>query len=477
MSESSADTTLDGTPRSVRVLVVDNDIVHARTMGEGLERLGYHVVVAGGGNEGAGRLAAESLDGVVTDLMMNDIGGLEILKKAKEAAAETEVIVVTGHGTIPSAVEAMQQGAFTYLQKPLDLNHLRAAVEKASAGISLRLQNIELNRRLDERFGFEGVVGSSPQMLAVIERLKRIAPTDATVLIPGATGTGKELAAREVHRLGRRADRPIVTVNCAAIPDTLIESELFGYEKGAFTGATSNRSGLIEAADGGTLFLDEIGELPLAAQARLLRYIQEGEIRRIGSVTSKKVDARLICATHRNLRMLSDSGQFREDLFYRIDVLRLDIPALRERGADIVDMAEWLIERQANKLGMMTKPLSQRSLELLERHRWPGNVRELQNVIERALVMSTSGELELTVSNEVETTRRHNQGGLDVSQDSPELPTSNELSLEDYFQRFVLEHQDAMNETELAQKLGISRKCLWERRQRFGLPRQKQKSA
>ena len=316
-----------------------------------------------------------------------------------------------------------------------------------------------------------------PAMTALQRDVERVAQTDSTVLIAGETGTGKELAAREVHRLGKRADRPIVTVNCAAIPDTLIESELFGYEKGAFTGATSNRSGLIEAADGGTLFLDEIGELPLAAQARLLRYIQEGEIRRIGSVTSKKVDARLICATHRNLRMLADSGQFREDLFYRIDVLRLDIPALRERGADIVDMAEWLIERQANKLGMMTKPLSQRSLELLGRHHWPGNVRELQNVIERALVMSTSDELELTVSNDVATTTRHDQGGLDISQDSPALPTSNELSLEDYFQRFVLEHQDAMNETELAQKLGISRKCLWERRQRFGLPRQKQKSA
>lgn len=316
-----------------------------------------------------------------------------------------------------------------------------------------------------------------PAMTALQRDVERVAQTDSTVLIAGETGTGKELASREVHRLGRRADRPIITVNCAAIPDTLIESELFGYEKGAFTGATSNRSGLIEAADGGTLFLDEIGELPLPAQARLLRYIQEGEIRRIGSVTSKKVDARLICATHRNLRMLADSGQFREDLFYRIDVLRLDIPALRDRGADIVDMAEWLIERQANKLGMMTKPLSQRSLELLGRHRWPGNVRELQNVIERALVMSSGDELELTISNDVATTTRSDQDGLDVSQDSPALPNSDELSLEDYFQRFVLEHQDAMNETELAQKLGISRKCLWERRQRFGLPRRKQKSA
>lgn len=318
---------------------------------------------------------------------------------------------------------------------------------------------------------------SCPAMTALQSDMERVAQTDSTVLIAGETGTGKELAAREVHRLGRRASRPIVTVNCAAIPDTLIESELFGYEKGAFTGATSNRSGLIEAADGGTLFLDEIGELPLSAQARLLRYIQEGEIRRIGSVKSKKVDARLICATHRNLRMLADNGQFREDLFYRIDVLRLEIPALRERGADIVNMAEWLIDRQAHKLGVMSKPLSQHSLHLLQRHRWPGNVRELQNVIERALVMSTSDELELAVSNDVETTPRNDQDGLDVSQGSPALPTSDELSLEDYFQRFVLEHQDAMNETELAQKLGISRKCLWERRQRFGLPRRKQKSA
>ena len=318
---------------------------------------------------------------------------------------------------------------------------------------------------------------SCPAMTTLQRNLERVAQTDSTLLIAGETGTGKELAAREVHRLGRRSSRPIVTVNCAAIPDTLIESELFGYEKGAFTGATSNRSGLIEAADGGTLFLDEIGELPLAAQARLLRYIQEGEIRRIGSVTSKKVDARLICATHRNLRMLAHNGQFREDLFYRIDVLRLDIPALRERGVDIVNMAEWLIQRQAHKLGVMTKSLSQRSLELLQRHRWPGNVRELQNVIERALVMSTSDELELTVSNDVETRARNDQDRLDVSEGPTAPPTSDELSLEDYFQRFVLEHQDAMNETELAQKLGISRKCLWERRQRFGLPRKKQKSA
>jgi transcriptional regulator with PAS, ATPase and Fis domain len=274
-----------------------------------------------------------------------------------------------------------------------------------------------------------------------------------------------------------RGDKPIVTVNCAAIPETLIESELFGYEKGAFTGATSNRLGLIEAADGGTLFLDEIGELPVAAQARLLRFIQEGEIRRIGSVSSKRVDVRLICATHRNLAELAARGEFREDLFYRIDVLRLDIPPLREREGDIIAMANWFIDKQAAKLGVPAKPLSEDSRDILAAHHWPGNVRELQNVIERGLVMSRGADLHISLpaATATQADQPLPKSGSEVTQSADE--PNGELSLEDYFQRFVLQHQDAMNETELAQKLGISRKCLWERRQRFGIPRQKQKTA
>jgi len=307
--------------------------------------------------------------------------------------------------------------------------------------------------------------------------IQRIALTDSTALIVGETGTGKELAARQIHLSGARAHQPIVTVNCAAIPDTLIESELFGYEKGAFTGATSNRIGLIEAADGGTLFLDEIGELPLAAQARLLRFIQEGEIRRIGSVTSKKVDVRLICATHRDLAKLAARNEFRRDLFYRIDVLRLTIPPLRERREDIIAMANWFIQEQAHKLSIPQRPLSSASEQALLLHPWPGNVRELQNVIERALVMSSGNQLDITFSNSPEPAQQFD--GADAASPSPQGVEGvvEELSLEDYFQRFVLEHQDAMNETELAHKLGISRKCLWERRQRFGIPRKKQKTA
>jgi DNA-binding NtrC family response regulator len=317
-------------------------------------------------------------------------------------------------------------------------------------------------------------------MQTLQDHIGRVARTDSTVLIIGETGTGKELAAREVHRIGARADQPVVPVNCAAIPDTLIESELFGYEKGAFTGATSNRVGLIEAADGGTLFLDEIGELPLAAQARLLRFMQEGEIRRIGSVTSKKVDVRLICATHRDLSALASRNEFRQDLFYRVDVLRLNIPPLRDRGDDVLAMANWFVEQQSHKLGIPAKPLSKNSQMLLEQHHWPGNVRELQNVIERALVMSTGPTLQLTLSTSATPTAMRKASSPEVPQPSAtayNTDSAEELSLEDYFQRFVLEHQDAMNETELAQKLGISRKCLWERRQRFGLPRQKQKRA
>ena len=314
-------------------------------------------------------------------------------------------------------------------------------------------------------------------MRAVQAMTLRVAQTDSTVLITGETGTGKELAAQQVHSASKRRSAPLITVNCAAIPETLIESELFGYEKGAFTGATSNRIGLIEAADGGTLFLDEIGELPLAAQARLLRFLQEGEIRQIGSVATKRVDVRLICATHRDLAQLAAQNDFRQDLFYRIDVLRLDIPPLRERTEDITAMAHWFVERIAAKLGIPLWPISVRSQRLIAEYHWPGNVRELQNVIERALVVSSGPSVEIDLPDDSPHARVDSHESAPPSSSPRPAETADELSLEDYFQRFVLEHQEAMNETELAQKLGISRKCLWERRQRFGIPRSKQKSA
>jgi len=392
---SSSPKSVDGISRSVRVLVVDNDIVHARTMGEGLERLGYKVIVAGGGNEGAQQIREESFDVVVTDLMMNDIGGLEILNVAKTSSAETEVIVVTGHGTVPSAVEAMQQGAFTYLQKPLELAQLRVAVEKASAGVRLRLKNLELNQRLDERFGFEGVVGSSTQMREVIERLKRIAPTDATVLIQGATGTGKELVAQAIHQNSPRKKKPFVALNCAALSENILESELFGHIKGAFTDASSDRVGKFEYADGGTLFLDEVGDMPLATQIKLLRVLESGEITRVGSNQPVRVNVRILSATNRNLEDAVEDGSFRSDLYHRLKVVTILIPNLQERSADIPLLIEHFIKQFAKRHQKPIKGMSRTARVKLLAFSWPGNVRQLRNVIESMVVVDCDETLDV----------------------------------------------------------------------------------
>jgi two-component system, NtrC family, response regulator HydG len=379
----------------VRVLVVDNDIVHARTMGEGLSRLGYQCVVAGSGTEGARRIEQESFDVVVTDLMMNDIGGLEILARAREASPETEVIVVTGHGTVPSAVAAMQKGAFTYLQKPLDLGHLRAAVEKASEGIRLKRQNIELNRRLDEKFGFEGVVGSSSQMLALIERLKRIAPTDATVLIEGETGTGKELVAQAIHQNSPRKNKPFVALNCAALSENILESELFGHVRGAFTDASSDRVGKFEYANGGTLFLDEVGDMPMATQIKLLRVLESAEITRVGSNTPVRVNVRILSATNRNLEDAIASGAFRSDLYHRLKVVTIAIPTLRDRVADIPLLIEHFVRQFAKRHGKVVKGVSLAARVKLGAYGWPGNVRQLRNVVESMVVVDCDETLDV----------------------------------------------------------------------------------
>lgn len=310
-------------------------------------------------------------------------------------------------------------------------------------------------------------------------KIRKVAPTDSNVLIQGESGTGKELVARALHNLSKRAKAPMISVNCAAIPESLIESELFGHEKGAFTGASAGRAGLVEAADGGTLFLDEIGELPLEAQARLLRVLQEGEIRRVGSVQSQKVDVRLIAATHRDLKSLAKVGQFREDLYYRLHVIALKLPALRERGADVLEIAHSFLARQSAKVGRTDLKFAPDAEQAIRHYTWPGNVRELENAIERSVILCESPEISaelLGIDIELSDLDDEDFIGLGPQQGS-NSSTSHEptedLSLEDYFQHFVLEHQDHMTETELARKLGVSRKCLWERRQRLGIPRRK----
>lgn len=461
-----------------KILVVEDESVIRTALRRLLERNGYHVSEAGSVQQAENNCDLRDFDLIISDLRLPGAPGTDLIKRA----GDVPVLIMTSYASLRSAVDSMRMGAVDYIAKPFDHDDMVNAVQRIiadhpTAKAASQREQMAANEITDSLQGF---LGNCPAMLTLFDYIEKVAPTDSTVLVLGETGTGKELVARSVHQHSLRADKTLISVNCAAIPDTLIESELFGYEKGAFTGANASRMGLIEAADGGTLFLDEIGELPVEAQARLLRFIQEGEIRRIGSVHSRKVNVRLICATHRNLQALATEGQFRQDLYYRINVLRLSLPPLRERGKDILHLAENMLISQCKSLGKAPRHLSPRAIQAITTYQWPGNVRELQHAVERAVVLSDGEEidnealgidLELVNINRIRgpqgiaTTGRSTLSG---PADPPE-----DLSLEDYFQRFVLEHQDSMSETELAQKLGVSRKCLWERRQRFGIPRNK----
>ncbi len=368
----------------------------------------------------------------------------------------------------------MRMGAVDYIAKPFDPDEMLTAVKRVlgKAVKSAQMTSPRLGTEV-----VEGMIGNSPKMREIYSMIHKMAPTNATVLINGETGTGKELVARAIHYQSPRADKPLISVNCAAIPETLIEAELFGHEKGAFTGAASQREGLVAAADGGTLFLDEIGELPLEAQARLLRVLQEGEVRPIGAIESRKVDVRLVAATHRDLAKLARENKFREDLFFRINVLQIKLPALRERGKDILTLAEIFVKRFCAELKRTPLSLSPEAIQAITTYTWPGNIRELENAMQRAVIMCETEEIDHTgLAIDLDLVRvddEDSNGEYESSRRSPNNEPSEDLSLEDYFQRFVLEHQDSMSETELAKKLGVSRKCLWERRQRLGIPRQK----
>lgn len=381
--------------RGIRVLVVDNDVGHAEVLCESLERVGYTCATATGGEEAVRRIRDEVFDIVITDLMMADIDGLHVLRLAKEEMPECEVILVTGHGSIPSAVEAMQQGAFNYLLKPLDVQQLRAVVARAVDNLQLRRVNRELQERLDEKFGFEGVIGGSKKMNDVIDRLRRIAPTDATVLIQGATGTGKELVAQAIHQNSPRKNKKFVALNCAALSENILESELFGHVKGAFTDASSDRIGKFEYASGGTLFLDEVGDMPMATQIKLLRVLESGEITRLGSNDPIKVNVRILSATNRQLEQSIAAGAFREDLYHRLKVVTIHLPSLSERSEDIPLLIEHFVRQFAKKHHKPVKGIATEARRKLLAHSWPGNVRELRNVIEGMVVVDADGVLDI----------------------------------------------------------------------------------
>ncbi|SDZ97175.1 sigma-54-dependent transcriptional regulator [Microbulbifer marinus] len=456
------------------ILIVEDEAIIRTALRKLLERHRYKVSEAGSVREATTKYRLSDVDLIISDLRLPGAPGTDLLK----LAGDVPVLIMTSYASLRSAVDSMRMGAADYIAKPFDHDEMIATVRRViGKAEQSRAQAPAASKESGRTIA--GMIGDSPVMRDLYSRIHKVAPTDATVLVHGETGTGKELVARAIHEESRRATKPLISVNCAAIPETLIEAELFGHEKGAFTGAQTAREGLVAAADGGTLFLDEIGELPLEAQARLLRVLQEGEVRPIGAVESRKVDVRLVAATHRNLRQLAAERKFREDLYYRINVVQMTLAPLRERGKDVLAIAEHLLAKYCAKVERPTLKLSPEAVQAVTTYTWPGNVRELENAIQRAVILTDDNSMEID----------HNTLDIDlelvpVEEADPErLPRSRhtdpreDLSLEDYFARFVIEHQDTMSETELAKKLGVSRKCLWERRQKLGIPRKKSRRA
>jgi DNA-binding NtrC family response regulator len=379
----------------VRILLVDDEEPSREALLLLLKNFGFTVIGAGSGEEALKLLAPDRFDLVISDLFLPDCTGLDILKRVKELSPALEVIMITGHASAETAVKAMKEGAFDYITKPLNVEELRIIVSKAMEKNRLLSENVYLKKQLRDRYEFTSIIGGSPAMQKVFSSLQRIIKTDSTVLVLGESGTGKELVAKAIHFNGARKDKPFIAVNCAAIPESLLESELFGHTRGAFTGAIKDKLGKFEAANHGTIFLDEIGTMPMHLQTKLLRVLQEQEVERIGSTKPVKLNVRVISATNINLEEEIKRGVFREDLFYRLNVIPVNLPPLRERVEDVLPLAKHFIDKYCRAMRRPVMSISKEALEALERYPWPGNVRELENVIERTVAMTESDHIDL----------------------------------------------------------------------------------
>ncbi len=370
-----------------RILVVDDEESIREFFEIMLKREGYEVSTASNGREGLEALKASPADLVISDIQMPEMSGLDLLAKAREFDSELVCIMITAFGSTETAVEAMKLGAYDYIQKPFKIDEIKIIVQQALEKRSLKLENAQLKKELGTKYAFDNIIGSAPPMLRIYEMVKRVANTKSSVLITGESGTGKELIARAIHYNGPLKDKPFVTVNCGAIPENLMESEMFGHKKGSFTGAIADKKGLFEVANGGTIFLDELGELPLSMQVKLLRVIQEGTFKRVGGTDDVRVDVRVISATNRVLDHEVKTGNFREDLFYRLNVIQIQCPPLRERRDDVQMLANSFLEKFSSILGIPVKKISNEAMDTLKRYHYPGNVRELENIIERTVAL------------------------------------------------------------------------------------------
>jgi DNA-binding NtrC family response regulator len=430
-----------------------------------LSKEGYRITDVPGGREALAARAEQEFDLILTDLKMQGMSGLELMEQVLAADPQQCIVMMTAHGTVDSAVEAMKKGAFDYLEKPLEREDLLLTLQRAFERIRLVRENKLLHKKLEENAVIPTIIGDHPKVREVFRIVAKIAPTASTVLIYGESGTGKELVARAIHDGSPRKDAPFFAINCAAIPDSLMESELFGHEKGAFTGASSREVGLFEAADNGTVFLDEIGEMNVAMQAKLLRAIQQKEIRRVGGKVNIPVNVRIISATNKDLEAEIRRGGFREDLFYRLNVIRINLPPLRERGSDVVTLADFFVRKYAEASGMGVKGISKPALKLLMNYGWPGNVRQLESVIERGVLMA---EHELIQPEDLPA-EVHGEGGA-AGRLPFEFPADG-ISIEDLERELIVKAMERADWViaKAAPLLGMSYKTLQYRLEKFGI--------
>ncbi len=444
------------------ILLIDDDDSLRRVMEFSLTEAGHTVRTAASGEDGLRLFEKDSFDAVITDITMPGMSGMEVLARVRQRDAHIPVIVITAYGTIESAVEAMKRGAFDYVTKPVSRDELRLTLQKAIRMRRLEKENVELRAEVTDRYRFESIIGSSEKMKEVLDLAGRVAVSDASLMITGESGTGKELLARGVHFNSGRAEGPFVAVNCAAIPEALIESELFGHVRGAFTGAIKDKEGKFELADGGTLFLDEIGDLRIDLQAKILRALQEREVDRVGGGKPVSVDVRVIAATNKDIDRAVREGAFREDLYYRLNVITLFIPPLRERKEDIPLLAAHFLKKFNKDADVR---IDAGALSVLTAYRWPGNVRELENVIERASVLKRGA---LVTQDELpEKLKKEKRGVEDIILNLPEQG----ISLEDLEKSLIIKALDKHkgNQTRAAEYLGITRPTLIYRMEKFGL--------
>ncbi len=444
-----------------RILIVEDEDKLRRVLQLQLASAGFEVDQARTAEEGL-RLADQA-DVVLTDLRLPGMDGLELITNIRRQNSRTPIIVMTAFGTVENAVEAMKAGAMDFLPKPFSMEHLMTVVHKALEMRALRDENLKLREELGRRYEFSNIIGRSPAMQEIFATIERVAPTRATVLLAGESGTGKDLIARAIHYHSPRRDRPFVKINCAAIPENLMESELFGYEKGAFTGAVSSKPGKFEQADTGTVFLDEIGDVPPGIQVKLLRVLQEREFERLGSNKTRQIDVRVIAATNADLRAALESGEFREDLYYRLNVVPINLPPLRERREDIPALARHFVRKYAAELNPRVTEISDEAIEFLMNQRWPGNVRELENVIERSLVLCSSERLEVS----------------DIRLDAPPKPASpageaflpEGVTLQEHEQNLIRKALELAkgNKSQAARLLGLTRNAFRYRLSQMGL--------